>query len=480
MANCVKCGRNLPSFTFGKKICGWCVQHEAAQRGELPEDAVQPVMTVPWAKRSTNQTLVTHALVGINAAVFLGMALAGISITSPTTQQLVHWGANWGPLTLSGEWWRLFTCMFLHIGVIHIAFNMWCLWDLGALAESLYGHWTFASVYLISGIAGSVASVAWHPGTVSAGASGAIFGIAGALIASFYLGEFSLPRAAIQPSLRSVVMFAGYNLLFGAVSGRTDNAAHIGGLVCGLALGALIAKAAPSRDDPSRRILVIAVVTAIVFGCVRWVEAARGYVAHTQRASVLLQQNKVAEAITELQTAVRQKPAYIPAHLDLAYAYAKNSQADQAEAQLKQVIALDPKNDEAYYQLGRLYADHNRLSDARNAFNQVLALDGENAGTHFGLGYVAAAEHNHQLAVEEYRKTVQLDPEFEEAYYNMGLSFAELHQYDDSIAAFLKERELSGDDADIESQLSKAYAAKGMKAEAADAAQRAVGLQHSK
>ena len=126
--------------------------------------------------------------------------------------------------------------MFLHIGVIHIAFNMWCLWDLGALAESLYGHWTFASVYLISGVAGSVASVAWHPGTVSAGASGAIFGIAGALIASFYLGEFSLPRAAIQPSLRSVIMFAGYNLLFGAVSGRTDNAAHIGGLVCGLAL----------------------------------------------------------------------------------------------------------------------------------------------------------------------------------------------------------------------------------------------------
>ena len=146
-------------------------------------------MTVPWAKRSTNQTLVTHALVGINAAVFLGMALAGISITSPTTQQLVHWGANWGPLTLSGESWRLFTCMFLHIGVIHIAFNMWCLWDLGALAESLYGHWTFASVYLISGVAGSVASVAWHPGTVSAGASGAIFGIAGALIASFYLAN---------------------------------------------------------------------------------------------------------------------------------------------------------------------------------------------------------------------------------------------------------------------------------------------------
>ena len=192
--------RSQSSFlTFGKKICQWCVQHEAAQRGELPEDAVQPVMTVPWAKRSTNQSLVTHALVGINAAVFLGWRSPEFPSPVRPTQQLMHWGANRGLLTLGGEWWRLFTCMFLHIGVIHLAFNMWCLWDLGALAESLYGHWTFASVYLISGVAGSVASVAWHPGTVSAGASGAIFGIAGALIASFYLGEFSLPRAGFSP-----------------------------------------------------------------------------------------------------------------------------------------------------------------------------------------------------------------------------------------------------------------------------------------
>src|SRR5260370_22111755 len=107
---------------------------------------------------------------------------------------------------------------------------MWCLWDLGRLAESLYGHWTFGAVYLITGLAASVTSVAWHPTGLSAGASGAIFGIAGALISSFYLGEFSLPRAAVAGTLRSVVMFAGYNLVFGAMWGRTDNAAHVGGL----------------------------------------------------------------------------------------------------------------------------------------------------------------------------------------------------------------------------------------------------------
>ena len=479
MARCEKCGRNLPPFTLGRKICHWCVQHEAAQRGEVPEDAIQPVMAAPWAKRSSNQSLITHALVGINAAVFLGMALAGVSLSNPSTQQLLHWGANWGPRTIGGEWWRLFTCMFVHIGLLHIAFNMWCLWDLGALAESLYGHWTFAGVYVVSGLAGSVASIAWHPGTVSAGASGAIFGIAGALIASFYLGEFSLPRAAIQPTLRSVVMFAGYNLLFGAISSHTDNAAHIGGLVSGLLLGALIAKAAPDREDATRRILVIAVVMAVVFGCVRWVQAARGYLVHTQRAVTLLQQNKVAEAITELQTALRQNPSYVPAHLELADAFEANHQSDQAEAELKKVITLDPKNDSAYYHLGYLFIERKQFAEARAAFSTMLSLDPQSAAAHFGLGYVAASEQNHQQAVDEYRTTLQLEPEFEEANYDMGLSLIELHKYDDAIAAFLRERDFSGDSAELELQLAKAYSAKGLTAEATEASKKAASLKPS-
>jgi rhomboid protease GluP len=164
MASCAKCGRQLSPFLFGKKVCTWCVRHEAAQRGEEPENATQPVMPVPWAHRNASPAIVTQSLSGINVAFFIGMALAGISITDPTSQDLVRWGADWGPRTLSGEWWRLLTSTFLHIGIVHIAFNMWCLWDLGSLCESLCGHWTFAAVYLISGVAASLTSVAWHPG----------------------------------------------------------------------------------------------------------------------------------------------------------------------------------------------------------------------------------------------------------------------------------------------------------------------------
>jgi len=263
MANCIRCGRQLPGLSFGKKICQWCVRHEAHQRGELADDAPQPIMATPWVRRESSVGL-TQVIFGINVAVFLGMALAGSTIMDFSPQETIQWGANFGPYTLSGEWWRLLTCVFVHGGIIHIAFNMWCLWNLGALAESLYGRWTYAAIYLICGVGASLASVMWHPGAPSVGASGAIFGLAGALIAAFKLGEFSVPRAALSGTLRSLAMFVVYNLIFGQVIGTTDNAAHVGGLITGLILGALIALVAPQQNHAPRRIAIF-VAAAFVF-----------------------------------------------------------------------------------------------------------------------------------------------------------------------------------------------------------------------
>ncbi len=245
------------------------MQHEAAQRGE--DSPVQRVEPAPWVQRQSSSMVLTQTILGINVAVFVAMMLAGVSPMEPTVQQLVDWGANFGPYTIGGQWWRLLTCVFVHIGIPHIALNMWCLWGLGRLAESVYDRWTFGAVYLITGLSASVASLIWNPVGVSAGASGAIFGIAGALIAAFYLGEFSLPKAVISGLLTSVLKFAGYNLVLGAFLGRTDNAAHVGGLVSGLILGALVAKVAPQRDEAGRRIGILLIVGIIfVFGGAMW------------------------------------------------------------------------------------------------------------------------------------------------------------------------------------------------------------------
>jgi rhomboid protease GluP len=269
MANCIRCGRQLPGLSFGKKICQWCVQHEKAQRGEIPDDAPQTVMPTPWVRRSESTIGLTQVIFGINAAVFLGMALSGSTFMDFPVRELVQWGANAGALTLSGEWWRLLTNIFVHGGLIHIAFNMWCLWNLGQLCESLYGRWTYAAIYLICGLGASLASATLHPYIPSVGASGAIFGLAGALIAAFKLGEFSVPRSALSGTLRSLGAFVVYNLIFGFILPGVDNTAHIGGLITGLIVGALIALIAPRQEQGPRRVAVFLVmILALTVGAI--------------------------------------------------------------------------------------------------------------------------------------------------------------------------------------------------------------------
>jgi rhomboid protease GluP len=276
MANCIRCGRQLPGFTFGKKICQWCVQHEAYQRGEVVDDAPQPIMRTPWTRRGEPGISVTQIIFGICAAVFVGMMLASgnpLAFLNPMQEfpgaESLRWGANFGEYTLSGEWWRLLTNIFQHGSVLHIGFNMWCLWNLGQLCESLYGRWTYVAIYLTCGLGASLASAAWHPWVHSVGASGAIFGLAGALIAAFKLGEFSVPRSALAATLKSLGSFVVYNLIFGAIIPGIDNTAHIGGLVTGLIVGALIAVGAPRQEHAPRRALIfLIVILALAAGAV--------------------------------------------------------------------------------------------------------------------------------------------------------------------------------------------------------------------
>jgi len=463
MANCIRCGRQLPPLTF-KKICQWCVQHEAAQRGEESDNAPQPVITRPWVRRSESSITLTQVIFGANIAVFLATALASGSAINISGEVNFHYGANFGPYTLSGEWWRLLTYMFLHGGAMHIFFNMWCLWDLGRLSESLYGRWTFAGIYLITGVSGGLASIAWNPRVLSVGASGAIFGLAGALIASFYLGEFSLPRVAISGTLRSLVIFAVFNLGFGQLFGGIDNACHIGGLVSGLVLGALIARLAPQPDAPLRRATVVGVVVlgllAAGFGVRQW----RGGPMRMARA---FQETK-GDPVARLQAVIKQQPNLVPAHFALAQAYLAGDQYLEAEAEFKRVIELQPANLEARFDLGLVYLTEKRLEDAKSEFTQILSQDQNSPEGHYGLGLVLAAQQNHSAAIDEFKKAAP-DTHVSGVYFEMGNSYAKLNRYDDAIKAYLNEKEKTGDSADIENALADAYQAKGMPKESQEA-----------
>ena len=221
-----------------------------------------------------NRQPITTTLVAMNVAVFVAMALTLVSPLAPTIPQLLKWGANWGPLSLGAEPWRILASNYVHGGIIHIALNMWCLWNLGFLAERVFDPWMYVLTYTFCGLAGSLASLWWHPTAVGVGASGAIFGLAGALIAALYLGHLPISRQAIQGTLKSLLIFAGYNLFFGAAVPGIDNSAHVGGLLAGLALGAVLAKhltASPEIRDSWRRgvFVAAAVVLGLLFMAVK-------------------------------------------------------------------------------------------------------------------------------------------------------------------------------------------------------------------
>ncbi len=184
--------------------------------------------------KPTEGYFITPILLNLNIIIFIIMAITGVNIMLPDNESLLLWGANFRPVTLDGEWWRLISSCFLHIGVFHLLMNMYALLYIGLLLEPYLGKSRFLGAYLITGIAGSAASLYWNELTISAGASGAIFGMYGVFLAM--LTTNLIEKSARKALLTSIAVFVGYNLLNG-LKGGIDNAAHIGGLISGLIVG---------------------------------------------------------------------------------------------------------------------------------------------------------------------------------------------------------------------------------------------------
>ena len=207
------------------------------------EAPVSPAVYAP------GKPIFTTGLIGLNVLVFLAMLISGLSVIDPTAEQVLHWGANFGPLTESGQWWRLLTACFLHFGILHIGFNMYVLYQVGYFTERLYGGVRYLALYLIAGVGGNVVGLFLHPNVVAAGASGAIFGVYGGLLAYLLRYRGVVNRQAAKAMSRSVFIFLGYNLFYGLADRHTDLTAHIGGLVTGFLVGIILAPAPASRPE---------------------------------------------------------------------------------------------------------------------------------------------------------------------------------------------------------------------------------------
>ena len=177
---------------------------------------------------SRKNPVITYSLIGICIAIFVMMYIFGNGSEDSVT--LLEFGANYDFLTKNGQYFRLFTCMFLHIGLAHLICNMYSLYVIGREVENVFGKVKYLLIYIISGVCGSTLSLAFNHNTISAGASGAIFGLLGALL---YFGYYyrTYLGSAIKSAVIPVILA---NLVIGFLSTSIDNAAHIGGLIGGV------------------------------------------------------------------------------------------------------------------------------------------------------------------------------------------------------------------------------------------------------
>lgn len=247
----------------------------SSPRAEPPEEdqrreasAIEQAAVAPQRRAGGFSTMskapATYLLLGINIAVYLWMLHRGVDRLTPSPEDLIRFGANSPEAVLLGhQWWRVVSATFVHVGLVHLATNMWCLWNLGIIGEPLLGFFGVCSVYLLTGATGNLLSIAENvltrqSGQVGAGASGAVFGLAGMLIVLFSNRRLAQPRpgfagiplAELYAIRKSVISFAALNLLIGAgtlvrpvMHGlgldelRIDNMAHLGGFGSGLLLG---------------------------------------------------------------------------------------------------------------------------------------------------------------------------------------------------------------------------------------------------
>jgi rhomboid protease GluP len=197
--------------------------------------------------RTPNPYTITYALIAINVLVYLAMIARGLSPTEPTPQNILDWGGDYGPYTLGREqYWRLFTSTFLHFGIIHIAFNMYVLYQIGPFIETVFGRARYLIIYFLAGLGGSIVSVFVHPQAVGAGASGAIFGLYGAVFGFLLIKRRVLAPAAVKSIGKSAGIFVLYNVVYGTISRTTDLSAHFGGLLTGFLVGMALIRPHPT------------------------------------------------------------------------------------------------------------------------------------------------------------------------------------------------------------------------------------------
>src|SRR5690625_5196523 len=293
---------------------------------------------------------------------------------SDSIDTLIKYGAKYNPaILMDGEWWRIVSSMFLHIGLLHLIMNMIAVFYLGTLVERIYGSFRFFIIYMFAGIGGGVASFAFSM-NVSAGASGALFGLFGALL---FFGLI-YKRLFFQTIGMNLLILIGINIVFGFTVPAIDNAAHIGGLITGFIAAAIVHL--PKKENILKQgfafgLYIILIIILIVFGIYNN-ENDPSY--QLSRIDHLLEVNDF-DKVVEITTETLDDPGSYEAPLlfQRSYAYIELEEFDLAIQDLEKSIKLDDEEPipESYYNLALLYYETGEQMKAEEAIKEAYNLN---------------------------------------------------------------------------------------------------------
>jgi len=391
----------------------------------MPIPDGQPLL-MPVQKRHI--PAVTLVILGINVVVFLLMTFAG---GSTNTEVLLDFGASFSPYFRRGEYWRLIMPMFLHIGWLHLIVNSYALFILGPILERVYGYGRFALLYVAAGMGSSALSMSLS-GSIAAGASGAIFGIAGAMLVAGYLHRELIPPRWGRALGRGILPFIVINLIFGFSVRGIDNWGHLGGLLTGMVLAALIPPPAHGpapqfgEEPPSQAMIVLpAVVVALAMA-----STAQHYMISRDVTRLLREGERLraahqdAKALERFQAAAQRSPHDERPHEMIGALYLREQQYDKAIQEYSEAVRLSPGAPDAQFALGVAYRMKGDLRKAQQAIEAAL---GKNPTTTDGQRLLAdlyAEQKLYSEAVQHYKQALQIEPQSAASHNNLAWLYA--------------------------------------------------------
>jgi membrane associated rhomboid family serine protease/Flp pilus assembly protein TadD len=465
MATCAQCGRDFQPHSETQMICEQCLTP--------PYVPAQPEPKRPRVPLSFYLHSPTVWLIAINVLMYLVTGVASHSISKINNEVLLRFGANFGILTLGGQPWRLLTCTFLHGDFLHILLNMWALLNLGILAEILFGRRSFLGMYFISGLAASIVSVSWHfhtgnPSIFTVGASGAIFGIAGALIPALALQKNARLRTALSGNLVGIVIFVVYTVAYGFREAHIDNSAHLGGLACGLILGVAL-PSSPGGDEEEhygRRLIIFAVaITATLTAFVALQKSEVGVLEYA-RAQSAYQKKDLNGAVEHLHQSLKNQPRFVDSHFLLGLIYLQQGKNEQAKSHLLAATKIAPDWSEAHSKLCIAYLQMRDLPNALASCQRAVELDPKDPDKQINLGLIQRANEDLPGALESFGKAEQLRPNGFDEEAMLGESLVDAGRTDEAIIHLRLALKAKPDDQHVRMLLAQLLLSRGDREEA--------------